>query len=547
LLLKFFLHSLPGKCDICYEIDTLRRSSQDKETQEQLNIAHHLHRGGMFNLERLKYKRRAAEAIKSNSGPRPTVMSLIIDGMDQSHCKCPYLGSQSTFSKPISQHIVGVKEHGVGVTLFRHFNNVSKSADVTIYCILRKLEEFFERHGYYPEKLYVQADGGSENANKYLLAMLELLVIKRVCRDVYFTRLPVGHTHEDIDAAFAVIWSCFSSEPCETLELYKTRIQEAFVSTALHAHMEDILAVPDYQTILEDCIIPGLAKMHKEEHTQLQWHFFAVAVDSMFPLGCKTTYRAYSSDQVVEFKKQPKGQCISKVGRYTGLEPYTLFCRWYPSSKCDPNRIGVEGFYILKNLPVCPFGFGTIMKPRAFEAGSYEEISKCLLAVHQQWQAFDTHSWIIFEWEKWRSEYAPISDDAVQYVTDRRTKKHYSMPLRLILFNPSQYMTPENWINKVDAYSEYDPNFQWPEKVAIALNSVASDQFNPHPPDPRLYAALDDAIVQRKQHFCDHSVLYYDVKLQEMTVKVLKDMLRRRVGYSGEELSLSGSMWMQLM
>ena len=40
----------------------------------------------------------------------------------------------------------------------------------------------------------------------------------------------------------------------------------------------------------------------------------------------------------------------------------------------------------------------------------------------------------------------------------------------------------------------------------------------------------------------DHSVLYYDVKLQEITVKVLKDMLRRRVGYSGEELSLSGNM-----
>jgi len=141
-ILYISTYSLPGKCDICYEIDTLRRSSQDKETQEQLNIANHLYRGGMFNLERLKYKRRAAEAIKSNSGPRPTVMSLIIDGMDQSHCKCPYLGSQSTFSKPISQHIVGVKEHGVGLTLFRHFNNVSKSADVTIYCILRKLEEF---------------------------------------------------------------------------------------------------------------------------------------------------------------------------------------------------------------------------------------------------------------------------------------------------------------------------------------------------------------------------------------------------------------------
>lgn len=518
----------------------MRRSSQDSETQEQLNIAHHCHRGGMFNLERLKYKRRAAEAIQSNSGPRPTVMSLIIDGMDQNHCKCPYLGSQSTFSHPLSQHIIGVKEHGVGLTLFRHFNNVSKSADVTIYCILRKLEDFFERHGYYPEKLYVQADGGSENANKYLLAMLELLVVKRICRDVYFTRLPVGHTHEDIDAAFAVIWSCFGSEPCETLEGYKSRIEKAFAATSLHAHFEDIMIVPDYQSILEDCIISGFARMHKEEHTQLQWHFYAVAVDPMFPLGCKTTYRAYSSDQVVEFKKQPKGQCVSKVGRYTGLEPHTLFCRWYPSSKCDPNRLGVEGFYILTKLPVCPIGLGTFMKPCDFEAGSTEEINKCILEVHREWQAFDTHKEIISEWSKWRAEYAPLSDNASEYLADRRTRRHYNMPLRLILFNPSQYMTPENWINKVDGFSEYDPNFQWPEAISIALNSVASDQFNPHPPQPRQYAALDNYIIEKKQYFCDHSALYYDVKLTEATVKSLKEILRRRVGYSGEELSLSG-------
>lgn len=37
--------------------------------------------------------------------------------------------------------------------------------------------------------------------------------------------------------------------------------------------------------------------MHKEVHTQHQWRFYAVPVDPMFPLGCKTTYRAYSADQ----------------------------------------------------------------------------------------------------------------------------------------------------------------------------------------------------------------------------------------------------------
>jgi len=43
---------IPGKCDICYEIDRLRRSSEESIVQEKLKEAHHLHRGGMFMLER---------------------------------------------------------------------------------------------------------------------------------------------------------------------------------------------------------------------------------------------------------------------------------------------------------------------------------------------------------------------------------------------------------------------------------------------------------------------------------------------------------------
>lgn len=183
---------------------------------------------------------------------------MIIDGMDQNHCKVPYLGGQSRFSSPITQHITGVKEHGVGLTLYRNFNNVSKGADCTIYCVLMKLEEFKKRHGYYPEKLYLQVDGGSENANQYLLAMLELLVVKRCCRDVYYTRFPAGHTLKDIDAAFGVIWSCFCSDPCETLQSYKERIENAFSMTSLHAKIVDIYAVPDYQILLEPCIIKGI-------------------------------------------------------------------------------------------------------------------------------------------------------------------------------------------------------------------------------------------------------------------------------------------------
>ena len=57
-----------------------------------------------------------------------------------------------------------------------------------------------------PDTLFFQIDGGSENANVYILAICELIVIKRLTKRIYLTRLPVGHTHEDIDAKFGYIW-----------------------------------------------------------------------------------------------------------------------------------------------------------------------------------------------------------------------------------------------------------------------------------------------------------------------------------------------------
>jgi hypothetical protein len=52
--------------------------------------------------------------------------------------------------------------------------------------------------GFLPKNLYVQVDGGPENANKMVLAVLTYLMAKRVggCQKIFVTRLPVGHTHE---------------------------------------------------------------------------------------------------------------------------------------------------------------------------------------------------------------------------------------------------------------------------------------------------------------------------------------------------------------
>ena len=80
-------------------------------------------------------------------------------------------------------------------TIYRTFHNVS-------HCFLLQLEARIEKYGKLPDTIFFQVDGGPENANAASLAMCELLIAKRLTKRIYFTRLMVGHTHEDIDAKF---------------------------------------------------------------------------------------------------------------------------------------------------------------------------------------------------------------------------------------------------------------------------------------------------------------------------------------------------------
>ena len=82
--------------------------------------------------------------------------------------------------------------------MYRTVNTVKKGADLTIYCITKQLEEFKRRNNNYPDELLVQVDGGSENANQYVLAALELLVVKRVVKRVVYSRLPTGRVNVSI-------------------------------------------------------------------------------------------------------------------------------------------------------------------------------------------------------------------------------------------------------------------------------------------------------------------------------------------------------------
>jgi len=175
---------------------------------------------------------------------------------------------------------------------------------------------------------------------------MELLIAKELVAEIYLTRLPVGHTHEDIDAQFGHIWTWFRSTPCLTLDQYRRGIEECYRSSSVNLVFKDLYVVPDYFQFLKGHF-DDVDRWAKRELTIHQFYFSRVPVSVYFPLGVRTLYRDYVSDRVVELKPVDKNRAITRVGQLTGFDPVTHYSRWYPDENTIPRR-QVAGFFILR-------------------------------------------------------------------------------------------------------------------------------------------------------------------------------------------------------
>lgn len=188
-----------GKCFTCFKLTELRRNRKDSEGRSLATTLHAYHRTMYMNEKKSYYDR----AYQAEAEPGKYV-SLIADGMAQNHTRLPWLANmKEPFS--LQQHLQGIIDGGSEFVVYRTFHNVEGGSNLAIHCLLMQLERK-QKNGALPPTVYIQVDGGSENANKCTLAMCELLVARRLCTKVVLTRLPVGHTHENIDGKFALIW-----------------------------------------------------------------------------------------------------------------------------------------------------------------------------------------------------------------------------------------------------------------------------------------------------------------------------------------------------
>jgi hypothetical protein len=94
----------------------------------------------------------------------------------------------------------------------------------------------------------------------FILGIAELIIVRGLAKEVIITRLPVGHTHEDIDSKFAVIWMRLRKSYVLTPMKYKDAIEDCLSTTKIKCTVHDIFVVPDYANYLKPYIDRNLGR-----------------------------------------------------------------------------------------------------------------------------------------------------------------------------------------------------------------------------------------------------------------------------------------------
>ena len=420
--------AVTGKCTTCAALSHIRRTYTDAQSRECITLLHALHRT-MYMGERLSYYDKRNEALLYPS----TVWSLIGDGMAQQHCQLPYLAGLKDIDQ-LPQHLQGMLIHGKLMQVYRTFHNVKNDSNLQMHTFLLTIEHLIlKSNGQLPETIYYQVDGGSVNTARVMMGLAELIVAKGIVRKLIITRLPVGHTHEDIDSKFAKIWVMLRSQHVATMSAYKDLIIKALSGTGQKANepceVIDIFVVPDYFSLLEPAMDTKFGRYAKLQWTQLQWSFEKVDVCAAFPLGVKTLYRAYCQDVVNEI--------VEDANFDLGYVRQTCQVEWFPKQTAE----APAGMFVLQRFPT-----GELL-PEPFVEGSratLEHVTKRVISHfspitksnNQPVQPLVGSSirrygdLIVAEWTNFTDNIAPVSDDAAEYCRENP----FHVPLLDVLF-----------------------------------------------------------------------------------------------------------------
>jgi len=182
----------------------------------------------MIEMEKGAYYRRREKAQV-----HPDIyMSMIADGMSQGHTTLPWKANKTDPKNKLALKIQGVKQHGFSKALYMIPPFIPTGTDLALTVIvaeiMKRMQHCLDKDIPFPTTLFLQVDGGSENASKAFYGFMEYLVREKVFKRIEVTRLPVGHTHEDIDAMFGTLWRHMQSKTIITPQQWQAAAFKCF-------------------------------------------------------------------------------------------------------------------------------------------------------------------------------------------------------------------------------------------------------------------------------------------------------------------------------
>lgn len=170
-----------------------------------------------FYIHICRAQRRRYHSIRERAETDRSILSVIIDGMDQNATSMPHFKRKSKSAVNLwhlRTHVTGVIVHGKGsftycdILQWPHDPNLTMN--ILLHVLLKQFRKAIDNGLNLPKKLYVQLDNCMrENKNRHVLAFLGLLVedkiFDEVCMHGHFEMMFIYMVHDAI--IFMCRWS----------------------------------------------------------------------------------------------------------------------------------------------------------------------------------------------------------------------------------------------------------------------------------------------------------------------------------------------------
>eukprot|EP00435_Cladocopium_sp_Y103_P018893 s3522_g4.t1 len=263
--LRFHKPSVHSKCWTCSTLKA--RIANAVDFQEYARLSDEL----PFHYSQQWKDRQVYWLARSRSRTERDVITMIIDSFD--HCKLmlPRFPNRRTPKSSVYDSIKRTSMtltccicHGWGIYFFLADEGLPQGSNWTLEVAMKSIDyawAYSRRLGkQFPAELWLQGDNACKEVRNSSVGQLACLL----CQAEYFTsvtqaHLQVGHTHEDVDAALAVVTSALNGTtdiqtPRDLQRAIELRVAPLFRSYGMECVAEIVDTVRDWNQLMPGCV-----------------------------------------------------------------------------------------------------------------------------------------------------------------------------------------------------------------------------------------------------------------------------------------------------